>query len=249
MLAGWVAAVAAVARALPRWGGLSMIGAEWTFWQLADSAFPSGGFAHSAGLESARQQGLVTDARSLGWFLESLLQDSSRGIVPFLVAVHTSDQASDQALVRVDRWCDAFLSNHVANRASRVQGRSFLTAAEAAFEIAEIGELRQSVASGELNGHHAVLVGRVTRLLDLPLDRTVAWYLYTQLRDVISAATRLNIIGPLAGQSLISRFGRFVEHEAELATVRDVDRAAITSPVLEIVATRHDQLYSRLFQS
>jgi len=230
-----------------------MIGAEWTFWQLADSAFPSGGFAHSAGLESARQQGLVTDARSLGWFLESLLQDSSRGIVPFLVAVHTSDQSSDQAsdraLVRVDRWCDAFLSNHVANRASRVQGRSFLTAAEAAFEIAEIGELRQSVASGELNGHHAVLVGRVTRLLDLPLDRTVAWYLYTQLRDVISAATRLNIIGPLAGQSLISRFGRFVQHEAELATVRDVDRAAITSPVLEIVATRHDQLYSRLFQS
>lgn len=222
-----------------------MIGAEWTFWQLADSAFPSGGFAHSSGLESAAQQGLVTDSRSLGWFLESLLQDSSRGIVPFLVAVHSADQP----LARVDEWCDAFLSNRVANRASRVQGRSFLTAAEAAFEIAEIGELRERVATGELEGHHAPLVGRITSLLALPLRRTVVWYLYTQLRDVISAATRLNIIGPLAGQSLISRFGRFVQHEADVAVQRPVDEVATTSPLLELVATRHDQLYSRLFQS
>ena len=222
-----------------------MIGAEWTFWQLADSAFPAGGFAHSAGLESAFQQGLVTDVVSLGSFLETLIQDSARGVVPLLAAVHSGDQS----LSRVDEWCDAFLSNHVANRASRVQGRSFLTAAEAAFDIAEIADLRERVAEGELSGHHAPLVGRITSLLSLPLRRTVAWFLYTQLRDVISAATRLNIIGPLAGQSLISRFGRFVQHEADVAVQRPVDEVATTSPLLELVATRHDQLYSRLFQS
>jgi len=222
-----------------------MIGAEWTFWQLADSAFPSGGFAHSAGLESAWREGLVTDAESLARFLETLVQDTSRGALPFLVAVHTGDQP----LIRVDEWCDAFISNHVANRASRVQGRSFLAAAEAAFGIPEIVELRERVAAGELVGHKAPLVGRVTSLLSLPLRRTVAWYLYTQLRDVVSAAIRLNIIGPLAGQSLITRFGRFVQHEADEAIHRRVDEVAITSPLMELVATRHDQLYSRLFQS
>ena len=222
-----------------------MIGAEWTFWQLADSAFPSGGFAHSAGLESAWREGLVTDAESLARFLETLVQDTSRGALPFLIAVHTGDQP----LIRVDEWCDAFISNHVANRASRVQGRSFLAAAEAAFGFPEIVELRDRVAAGELVGHQAPLVGRVTSLLSLPLRRTVAWYLYTQLRDVVSAATRLNIIGPLAGQSLITRFGRFVQHEADEAMHRRVDEVAITSPMMELVATRHDQLYSRLFQS
>ena len=222
-----------------------MIGAEWTFWQLADSAFPAGGFAHSAGLESAFHQGLVSDVVSLGSFLETLIQDSARGVVPLLAAVHSGDQS----LSRVDEWCDAFLSNHVANRASRVQGRSFLAAAEAAFDISEISDLRERVAEGELSGHHAPLVGRITSLLSLPLRRTVAWFLYTQLRDVISAAVRLNVIGPLAGQSLISRFGTFVQHEADAAVQRSVDDVAITSPLLELVATRHDQLYSRLFQS
>jgi urease accessory protein len=130
-----------------------------------------------------------------------------------------------------------------------VQGRSFLAAAEAAFDIAEIADLRERVAEGELSGHHAPLVGRVTSLLSLPLRRTVAWFLYTQLRDVISAAVRLNVIGPLAGQSLISRFGTFVQHEADAAVQRSVDDVAITSPLLELVATRHDQLYTRLFQS
>ena len=138
---------------------------------------------------------------------------------------------------------------HLASGGAALAPLLYPAAAEAAFDIAEIADLRERVAEGELSGHHAPLVGRVPSLLSLPLRRTVAWFLYTQLRDVISAAVRLNVIGPLAGQSLISRFGTFVQHEADAAVQRSVDDVAITSPLLELVATRHDQLYTRLFQS
>ena len=47
---------------------------DWLIWQMVDTAFPSGGFAHSAGLEAAVQWGELQPAGRLDLFLrESLL--------------------------------------------------------------------------------------------------------------------------------------------------------------------------------
>ena len=52
---------------------------DWTIWQLVDSAFPSGGFAHSAGLEAAFQAGEVATDAELRQFL---LDRSGRRATP-----------------------------------------------------------------------------------------------------------------------------------------------------------------------
>ncbi len=44
---------------------------EWLTWQIVDSAFPTGAFAHSCGLESAWQQGEVEDLGALDRFLRA----------------------------------------------------------------------------------------------------------------------------------------------------------------------------------
>ena len=102
----------------------------WVVWQLVDSAFPTGGFAHSSGLEAAWQQGEVGGRDELIALVEVSLEQLGYAGLPFVMA--TFDHPA--TLVQADTLCEAFLTNHVANRASRAQGRAFLTAVERIFK-------------------------------------------------------------------------------------------------------------------
>ena len=55
---------------------------DWLTWQIVDSAFPTGVFAHSWGLEAAWQQGEVNDLVALRAFLEASIQQAGYASLP-----------------------------------------------------------------------------------------------------------------------------------------------------------------------
>src|SRR5690349_7673162 len=112
---------------------------QWLLWQLADSAFPAGSFGHSAGLEAAWQLGEVT-SDSLEKYARSSLQQLSRASLPFVLDTH----AATARFADLDQLCDTFLSNHVANRGSRLLGKSFSVATEQSFPSAALTDFRRS---------------------------------------------------------------------------------------------------------
>jgi urease accessory protein len=217
----------------------------WLLWQLADSAFPTGGFAHSGGLEAAWQHGEVRNRDELREWLKAGLHQLATTALIFVNVTHGEPGRLDE----LDRLCEAFTSNHVANRASRLQGRALLAAVERIFP--ERGLRANSVEphSTAPFSHLAPVFGAVTRSLGVALDDSLRLFVFTHLRGVLAAAVRLNIVGPMDAQAiqfqLSPEAGAVVSRVGELG----IEDLVQTAPLLDLWQGAQDRLYSRLFQS
>jgi urease accessory protein len=208
----------------------------WRFLQLADSAFPTGGFAHSFGLEAASQAGEVPDLRR---FARDAIWQAGFGGLPLLRASF-DDPA---ALPLLDARADAFLANHVANRASRTQGRALLSACVRIFP----GEI--ALATADLRMHLAPLWGVVFRALGLSLEEAQRLYLWSTARGVLSAAVRLGLAGTHQAQSLLADLGPVLDEVHAACALLGPESLSQPAPLADLLQATHDQLYSRLFQS
>ena len=213
---------------------------DWLIWQLVDSAFPTGGFAHSLGLEAAWQHGEVRGRAELISFIEASLDQLGHASLPFVLAAFDAPERLEE----FDSLCDAFTTNHVANRASRAQGRAFLTAVERVFG-AECG-----VRSAEAQfAHFAPIFGACLRRLEISRETTARMFFFNHLRSVLAAAVRLNIIGPMEAQMLQHWLTFKAEEIRQRCESLTLDQIAQTAPLLDLWQGAQDRLYSRLFQS
>lgn len=213
--------------------------------QITDSAFPVGSFAHSSGIEAAFQWKELQTAEDLRVFLSTVLRQTTRGTLPLLLAGYRQERPLEE----IDELANATLSNHVANRASRAQGQALLATASKIFRLAELTPLQEQVHEGQLSAHLAPLFGVVCRTLAIPVQRSVELFLFIMLRDMISAAVRLNIVGPLAGQRLQYELAGQLEQLSSGITDKPLGEITQTAPLVELLQANHDRLYSRLFQS
>jgi urease accessory protein len=217
-------------------------------YQLADSAFPAGSFAHSSGLEAARAHGWLRDERDLVVRLTELAWHVAHAVLPFLGEAYRDPVAADRA-------CDRFLTSHVANRASRAQGRALELAAREMFAGNTGVATPDGIAASEGRhtvelpyAHQPVVLGAICASR-VPLDDARELAMFAALRSAMSSAVRLGVVGPLRAQRLLFEVGPIAR--AALAETRDlpITDAASTAPLVDLAQAGHDRLYTRLFQS
>lgn len=216
---------------------------DWLTWQVVDSAFPTGVFAHSWGLEAAWQQGEVQGLHGLQAFLEAVVLQTGHATLPLLNAAYHQPRE----LEALDALADAFLLNTVANRASRVQGRTLAATAGRIWPSAAMTSLRRHVDQGP--GHVAPVSGAAMRLIGLSLEQSQHVVLFGAARGVLTAAVRLGIAGSYEAQRLQHRVAPWLDTVATECATLSPDDLAQTSPLVDLWQAGHDRLYSRLFQS
>lgn len=188
----------------------------------------------------------------------ALLEELLREIATY----HDREPAELLPWIRLNAQLHALLApNAVACRASEQQGKSLLRVASqwlGAIETAD-GEcderasalkslfsiLQRGAARGTMHCHNATVFGLLGAALDLHREATLDALIYTTTRDVMSAAVRLNLVGPLRAIALQSEAAQ----AACTQPVPGIDEAAGTSPLLDVAHSCHDLLEMRLFQT
>ncbi|KAI9453070.1 hypothetical protein F5148DRAFT_985712 [Russula earlei] len=195
------------------------------------------------------------------------------------------------ALAHLDALYDACTLNHVARRASCAQGTALLTLYTRGFTCspllmswpgttpdiglpderdsragALVAALKLRVRRGESKalGHLPVCWGVLAGALGLTVDRGTHLHLFLHARGVLSAAVRMNILGPYAAQQLLLYAVQPMLSDTLSSTAHLVSGAlqngvswenadeqfpATTWPLGEILSARHDLLHSRIFNS
>jgi urease accessory protein len=212
-------------------------------WQLADSAFPTGSFAHSWGLEAAWQSGEVRGLRELRVFVDAALGQAGRGVLPLLNAAHSQPDR----VAELDDIADVFLTNTVANRASRVQGRAFAATCARVWPHESMRRLDDQARA--IHGHAGPVMGAAMRTLQVSADQARQLCLYSTARGVLTAAVRLGITGSYDAQRLQHEAVPWMLAVAERSAALDERHLAQTAPLIDVLQGSHDRLYSRLFQS
>jgi urease accessory protein len=206
---------------------------------LADGRLPSGGHAHSGGLEAAVAAGRVHDVAGLDGFLRGRLATS--GLVAAAFAAAGCARPAEWA--ELDAGLDARTPSPALRRASRAQGRALLRAGRAMWPVPLTGR----------EPHHPVALGAVAAAAGLAPVAAAVTAAHGTVTGPASAAVRLLGLDPYAVHALLAALAPACDRIAAGAAARAGDPVddlpAAGAPLLDIGAEQHASWEVRLFAS
>ena len=289
--------------------GIASSSAMWAAYMLADSAMPTGSFAHSAGLEAAAQLGLLegdsddNKQDQIARFIQAATRSNVQLTTPFLIAGHnlytngmnhrhknsSSIQEGDSTsrlMTMVKEWkhlnrqAHAILcTNALGCAASLDQGKSLARVAKQWLSnnentTAAANDNRTSSSENDSSlrlleemaseSHHiGPVLGVVGAKLGLSEQEVCELFAYCVARDMVSAAVRLSLVGPLASVKLLHSVQQAAVAGMETSRTAMIERsttgdyhktnlldvAATCSPVIEAIHPCHELLQVRLFRT
>jgi urease accessory protein len=218
--------------------------------QLSDSAFPSGRYTLSYGLEALVQSGYLTVPGEHSTLIR-LLGDTIRfGAAPSdglaLACAHRAVRELE-LLTQVDARLTAVKLPREVREASTRTGRAVLAAATAAIGGSALHEYADRVRGGGSPGNHAVVVGVVSASLRVPRLDAVVGELYAFSSGWAGAAVRLGLVDHRGAQALLHQARPAIAAAALEVIGRDAGQISSCTPFLDVMAMRHEHAELRLF--
>ena len=233
---------------------------------LADGRLPSGGHAHSGGLEAQVSAGRVRDVAGLAGFLRGRL--ATNGLVAAAFTAAACDRPDEWAAL--DAGLDARSPSPAVRKASRAQGRALMRAGRAMWPLTPLPaphfqgigaasaserpvSWKSGVRAAPRDPHQPVALGLLAAAAGLGRGEAAVAAAHGTVTGPASAAVRLLGLDPYAVHGLLARLAPDCDRIAADAAARAGDPVddlpAAGAPLLDIGAELHATWEVRLFAS
>jgi len=214
--------------------------------QLASPALPVGAYGYSEGLEMLVENGTITNADNLKFWLKSeLIYGSIRLDAGVIVrAFHAVKTDDIEALKRWNLWLSAARDTEELRAASWQMGRSF---------IQLLGKLEPEIlplvhAVG-YPSNYAIAFAIACAHWDINIQACLLAYLHSWANNLITAGIKLIPLGQTAGQELLLGLQPLLTTTVEEILIMDDDDLGCCNWGLSLASMQHEIQYTRLFRS
>lgn len=220
--------------------------------QINDALFPIGAYAHSYGLETYIQKGLVSNADEASAFLRQMLCSSLKTMD--LLAVKLAweyGKAEDfEQLKQLDRNLDVLKVPGEIRAASQKLGSRFVKTIRS---MAKEGEFTSFFCYAELTGvqkiHHSTAYGVFCHSAGICREEAVKRFLYAQISAMITNCVKSIPLSQSQGQEMLYNLYPVMEEVLKENECMEKDALGRSAPGIDLRAMQHERLYSRIYMS
>lgn len=218
------------------------------FLQLSDSAFPSGAFSHSFGLETAILERGVTDAAAVRAWIADYLE---HGLATLDARAFVLGMRGAVTVAELDAVLGVSVFARDVRAANRRLARATLEAYLAmGLRDEPIGAYRDAILSGAATGAHALACMLGYRAIGAAVEDAVCAYLSSAAAALAAVAARAVPLGQRdVGALLWSLREPLAAYARSACAARSLDDLSSSALLCEIDAMRHAALDARLFAS
>ncbi|AWB88964.1 urease accessory protein UreF [Salinibacterium hongtaonis] len=234
--------------------------------QFSDSAFPSGFYTMSHGLEGYSQAQLVARGDVKNLLADLLAHSVGPGDATALAVAHRAAQWRDwDAVQEVDERLFASKLNAEMRRASVRSGHQLTDLAREVIEesqgvgeidgagsldgVGSIDDYARRVSARSTPGCQPVATAVIYAALGVTTERAVASDLFAFAVSFVGAALRLRLTDHRQAQVVLHAIAPDIERAALDAVARDLDDLGGCAPVADIMSAQHERAEARLFAS